>query len=368
MEAVSGCRWLPGVPGAKRGAPTGSTTGMLATSPSTRYLAWSSTTMSSESPPSGQADTRARSALFRSKRSGLFSDPSQDFRALFCRIVVGGRVKAVERGAGLGGDGQWPPACFVCLLAVFLVGIGECGLVRMSASRSTSRATRSRLGTARRRFSWSPLSSRTEGERVVPSGCPKSFVLFHAQLGSLVVVTMSGQAMTWQATAQTQDDLPAIDNHMVWSIVTGRPMTGLSVVDRANVTSSQEQARRVHTDSIWYGRLGYGGVFGDSTYGAPALGFGYRAELDSFAIDLAFLNHQFSSPGSYSSPRASAFSVVEVVGAPVPESRVESLRVLRRRFELRAPQHQSRELFATRLIRPEATATELERRAACRES
>ena len=154
----------------------------------------------------------------------------------------------------------------------------------------------------------------TEGERVVPAGCAKSFVLFHARLGTLVVVTMSGQGTTWQATAQTLDDVPAIYSQMVRSIVTGRPMTGLNVVDRTNVTSSQENARRVHSDSLWYGRLGYGAVFGDRTYGTPSVGFGFRAELDSFAIDVAFLNQQFSSPGSYSSPKATAFSLMKLSG------------------------------------------------------
>jgi hypothetical protein len=153
-----------------------------------------------------------------------------------------------------------------------------------------------------------------EGERVVPAGCAKSFVLFHAQLGNLVVVTMSTPGMTWQATALTLDDLPGIYSQIVRSIVTGRPMAGLNVVDRTNVTSSQAQARRIHSDSLWYGRLGYGAVFADRTYGTPVLGFGYRAELDSFAIDVAFLNHQLSAPGNYASPKASAFSVLKLSG------------------------------------------------------
>lgn len=152
-----------------------------------------------------------------------------------------------------------------------------------------------------------------EGERIVPAGCAKPFTLFHSPLGNLIVVTMTGDGKTWQATVRTPDDLPAIYSQMVRSIVTGRPMTGMNVIDRTNVTSSQEQARRVHTDSLWYGRLGFGSVFGDRAYGTPALGFGYRAELDSFAIDVAFLNQQFSS-GSYSGPRASAFSVLKLSG------------------------------------------------------
>jgi hypothetical protein len=55
-------------------------------------------------------------------------------------------------------------------------------------------------------------------------------------------------------------------------------------------------------------------VFADRTYGTPSVGFGYRAELDSFAIDLAFLNFQLSSSGHYSSPRASAFSWLKLSG------------------------------------------------------
>lgn len=153
-----------------------------------------------------------------------------------------------------------------------------------------------------------------EGERVVTSGCTKSFVLFHSQLGSLVVVTISGEGKSWQATAQTPEDVPAIYSQMVRSIVTGRAMTGMNVVDRTNVTSSQADARRVHSDSIWYGRIGYGGIFADRSYGVPSFGFGYRAELDSFAIDVAFLNFQIHSPGGYSSSGASTFSWLKLSG------------------------------------------------------
>jgi hypothetical protein len=143
-----------------------------------------------------------------------------------------------------------------------------------------------------------------EGERVVAAGCADAFVLVHSQLGNLTIVTVSGRGKSWQATAQTTEDVPAIYSQIARSIVTGRSMTGLSVVDRTNVTSAQAEARRVHSDSIWYGRLGYGGVFAGDTYGTPSLGFGYRAELDTFAIDLAFLNLQLPSPGGYASPRA----------------------------------------------------------------
>jgi hypothetical protein len=87
---------------------------------------------------------------------------------------------------------------------------------------------------------------------------------------------------------------------MVRSIITGRPMTGFNVVDRTNVTEAQTIQRRVQTDSFTYARLGYGATMFGKAQGAPTMGFGYRAELDSFALDVSFLNYQLrSSSGAY---------------------------------------------------------------------
>ena len=90
-------------------------------------------------------------------------------------------------------------------------------------------------------------------------------------------------------------------------------MTAMGVVDRTNVTASQASALRVHTDSLWYARLGYGSIFGDRAYGTPALGFGYRAELDPFAIDVSFLNFQVPT-SNYGSSGASAGTLLKLSG------------------------------------------------------
>jgi hypothetical protein len=150
------------------------------------------------------------------------------------------------------------------------------------------------------------------GERVVSPGCPAAYLLSHVQLGNVIIVSLSGPGGQREATALGMDDLAPLYNQMVRSIVTGRPMTGLSVVDRTNVTASQASARRIHTDSLWYARLGYGSIFGDRAYGTPAFGFGYRAELDSFAIDVSFLNFQLMSGDSYEAAGASAGSLLKL--------------------------------------------------------
>jgi hypothetical protein len=152
-----------------------------------------------------------------------------------------------------------------------------------------------------------------EGERVLAPGCSTPYLLSHVRLGNVIVVNLSGPGGQKEGRALGMDDLPALYSQMVRSIVTGRPMSGFNVVDRTNVTVSQQSARRVHSDSVWYARLGYGSIFGDSAYGTPALGFGYRAELDTFAIDVSFLNFQIPT-SDYNSSGASAGSLLKLSG------------------------------------------------------
>ncbi len=153
------------------------------------------------------------------------------------------------------------------------------------------------------------------GERVLPEGCGSQYSLTHIRLGNTIVVSIEGPGGRREGIAQGMDDLPALYNQMAKSIITGRPMEGFNVIDRTNVTASQSEARRrVHTDSLWYARLGYGSLFGDDSYGTPALGFGYRAELDAFAIDVSFLNFQFSANDTYSSRGATTQSLLKLSG------------------------------------------------------
>jgi hypothetical protein len=134
------------------------------------------------------------------------------------------------------------------------------------------------------------------GERVVAPGCPIAYTVAHVQLGQLIAVTLSGPNGERDAVAVGMDDVPAVYGQMVRSLVRGVPMGARGIVDRTNVSTSQATARRVHSDSVAYARLGYGGIFGDRIYGGPSVGiFGYRHELDAFAIDVSLLNLQFQS-------------------------------------------------------------------------
>ena len=57
-----------------------------------------------------------------------------------------------------------------------------------------------------------------------------------------------------------------------------------------NVTSAQVEVKRVHSDSIFFVRLGYGYASGPGNGGGPSLGLGWRKELNRVALDLAFVN------------------------------------------------------------------------------
>jgi len=143
------------------------------------------------------------------------------------------------------------------------------------------------------------------GERVVPAGCPALYVVSHIQLGTTIVITLSGPRGQRDATARGMDDVSAVYSQMIRSLLRGEPMTAPGIIDRTNVSRSQSEAPpRVYSDSVAYARLGYGGVFAGRVYNGPAVGvFGYRREFDAFGIDVSFLNFQYQSstpaPGPY---------------------------------------------------------------------
>ena len=160
------------------------------------------------------------------------------------------------------------------------------------------------------------LSAQFElaGRRVVAEGCTVRYTLAHIALGQTIFVMLSGADYIREGKAIGLDDLPALYSQIVWSIVTGRPMTGFNVVDRTNVTVAQTSANRVHSDAYAYARLGYGSIFADRAYGAPSVGFGWRVELDSFGLDVSFLNLQSGDNGYGSTGGASAGSLVKLQG------------------------------------------------------
>jgi hypothetical protein len=134
------------------------------------------------------------------------------------------------------------------------------------------------------------------GEHVVPAGCDTPYRVSHVQLGNMISITLSGPNGQRDALAIGYEDIPAVYSQMVRSLLTNRPMEARGVVDRTNVTVKQSERRRVYSDSIAYTRLGFGAIFGDRTYSGPSLAiFGYRKELDAFAIDVSFLNVLYKS-------------------------------------------------------------------------
>ncbi len=157
------------------------------------------------------------------------------------------------------------------------------------------------------------------GSSVVPD-CPAPYTISHIRLGDVITVTLSGPGGQRNGTAHGLSDLPALYSQLVPSLVTGR-----RIVDRSNVTAAQASALRVHTDSYFYARLGYGSIFSNRIYSKGALGFGNRTELDSFAIDVSFLNVQVDANNGYSaSSSATASSLLKLEGLYFVHSRANS--------------------------------------------
>lgn len=146
-----------------------------------------------------------------------------------------------------------------------------------------------------------------QGLEVSDHNCMGVYVVYHVKLGNSVNVFMQGPQGYRQASARSIEEVPAVYSQMVRSLITNQPMTTVNgTVDRTNATSAQQAPNRVEADSLWYARLGYAGVPNPSANAGPAIGFGYRYELDNLAIDLSFINLMFASNNSNSSTSGSA--------------------------------------------------------------
>jgi hypothetical protein len=127
------------------------------------------------------------------------------------------------------------------------------------------------------------------GVGVVREGCNETWTLYHVLLGRSITVVVQSPSGTRRERVESLEDLPALYHQLTHAILNNTENTN-EAVDRRNVTSAQNQRRRVAADAIWYTKLGYGSTSGDGFHGGPAFGFGRRWELDRIGINLSFLN------------------------------------------------------------------------------
>ena len=135
-----------------------------------------------------------------------------------------------------------------------------------------------------------------QGQQVADANCMGVYRVYHVKLGNSITVFMQGPGGYREGSVRAIEEIPAIYSQMIRSLLTGQPMTTHNgTVDRTNATSAQQAPRRVEADSLWYVRLGYAGVMNPIVKSGPALGFGYRYELDSIGIDFSFFNFMVAS-------------------------------------------------------------------------
>jgi hypothetical protein len=133
------------------------------------------------------------------------------------------------------------------------------------------------------------------GRQVATGQCGERYTLSHVRLGNTITVVLAGTSGLREGRAAGMDDLPGLYNQLVRALLAGSSVGSMTIIDRTNVTKPQREPRRVGIDSFGYAKLGYGTMLGEGGAANPAIGFGYRAELDAFALDVSFLNQQVPS-------------------------------------------------------------------------
>jgi hypothetical protein len=132
--------------------------------------------------------------------------------------------------------------------------------------------------------------------------CTAVYRVHNVRIGNSVSATVAGPQGVRTVSVRAVEDLPNVYDQIVRSLLSGDPLSNSSgALTRDNVTANQAAPRRAQADSLWYARLGYGATGGGSRRGGPAIGLGYRHELDRLAIDLSFVNLTFANNDSSSS-------------------------------------------------------------------
>lgn len=153
------------------------------------------------------------------------------------------------------------------------------------------------------------------GRSVVSGDCVERYLLSHVRLGHTIVVVFAGPSGQRDGRASGMDDLPGLYNQIVRALLTGSSVGAMNVIDRTNVTTPQAEPKRMGIDSFGYARLGYASMLGTGGSRNPAIGFGYRAELDAWGLDISFLNQQLpSSNGAFGGSRGMAGSLLKLQG------------------------------------------------------
>jgi hypothetical protein len=128
------------------------------------------------------------------------------------------------------------------------------------------------------------------GEQVVQQGCAATYTVYHVKLGATISVYLYGPQGYREGRAGKLDELPLVYEQLVAALLRNQPVGAPGTVDRTNATSDQMVPRRVAADDMKFLRLGYGSVTGGDLAGGPSFGFGWRFELDKFALEISILN------------------------------------------------------------------------------
>jgi len=150
-----------------------------------------------------------------------------------------------------------------------------------------------------------------------------SFVLALAVLASAEPSIVTAADLSIQETATTTDVTSATESSRATVLILSPPLLKPDVneMDVRRVRRRVPAGRTGDVRSFGYARLGYGAAFADSLRRAPAIGLGYRAERESLALDVSFLNLQlansFDETGGYV---AGSFMKLEALHLTKPDA------------------------------------------------
>jgi hypothetical protein len=126
---------------------------------------------------------------------------------------------------------------------------------------------------------------RQEGKTIGSEDCEATYTVYNLKFGDTIVANLAGPQGQRKLEADSVEELPETYDQLVSSLVAGKKVG--ETTDRKNVTDGQSNDTRLDADTVIYLSTGYGGTFGGEYAAGPSIAFGWRHEIQHFALDFS---------------------------------------------------------------------------------
>ncbi len=144
--------------------------------------------------------------------------------------------------------------------------------------------------------------------------CAEPFELYHLKLGKKLIVVVKRNGKIEKIQVETVEELSKAYERIVDCILNNKSITTENSSRKNQLSEETKAPGRIHSDPLFYARMGYGGIIYDGMQSGISIGTGFRFELDSFALDVSAINGVFQITNDIDDDRSKSYEIIRISG------------------------------------------------------